>query len=311
MAGSGSAVMLTFYIVLWYALNVAYNIYNKKVLNVFALPITFGTLQLGIGLLYVLPVWFLGLRKAPDLSMQTFKTITPAAAFHTVGHIATVVALGAGSVSFTHIIKASEPIFSTILSALILKEFQPLVVVATLLPVVGGVAYAAMSDLSFTWTSVGYAMLSNLSFATRSIVSKKTRSKLGTMPMSDFYAIMTIISFLAMVPFAVIIEGPQVAAAFAEASDKIGQTELLKQMLFCGLSYYLYNEVAYLALGQLTSVTHAVANTVKRVVIMLAEVVLFSKPMSPRKATGAAVAIGGVLLYSLTKEYYAKKKKSA
>jgi solute carrier family 35 protein E1 len=57
--GAGSSIMLAVYLLLWYAFNVIYNIYNKTVLNVFPFPWTVATLQLGIGLLYVFPVWLL------------------------------------------------------------------------------------------------------------------------------------------------------------------------------------------------------------------------------------------------------------
>ena len=52
--------------------------------------------------------------------------------------------------------------------------------------------------------------------------------------------------------------------------------------------------------------THAVANTLKRVVILLACVLFFRTPMTPLCAAGSAIAIGGSYLYSLAKS--AKKK---
>ena len=57
-----------FYIVLWYGLNVGYNIYNKDTSNQFPYPWVVGCISLGAGLLYMLPVWLLGLRKIPKLS---------------------------------------------------------------------------------------------------------------------------------------------------------------------------------------------------------------------------------------------------
>jgi hypothetical protein len=47
-----------------------------------------------------------------------------------------------------------------------------------------------------------------------------------------------------------------------------------------GASYYAYNEVAFLALGKVNPVTHAVGNTIKRVVIIVASVIAFKTPMS-------------------------------
>lgn len=60
-----------------------------------------------------------------------------------------------------------------------------------------------------------------------------------------------------------------------------------------GFLYYLYNEVAFLALPEVAPVTHAVTNTVKRVVIILAlaSVVVFRTPVSPLGMVGAGVAI--------------------
>jgi solute carrier family 35 protein E1 len=68
-----------------------------------------------------------------------------------------------------------------------------------------------------------------------------------------------------------------------------------------GFLYYLYNEVAFLALSEVAPVTHAVTNTVKRVVIILASVVVFRTPVSPLGMIGSGVAIAGATAYSIAK----------
>ena len=55
---------------------------------------------------------------------------------------------------------------------------------------------------------------------------------------------------------------------------------LWTQSLLAGAFYYLYNEVAFLALGRVNPVTHAVGNTIKRVVIIVASVIAFKTPIS-------------------------------
>ena len=65
-----------------------------------------------------------------------------------------------------------------------------------------------------------------------------------------------------------------------------------------------YNEVAFLALSEVAPVTHAVGNTVKRVVIILASVVAFNTPITGLGALGSAIAITGTLLYSLAKSKF-------
>ncbi|EOD38784.1 hypothetical protein EMIHUDRAFT_440029 [Emiliania huxleyi CCMP1516] len=63
----------------------------------------------------------------------------------------------------------------------------------------------------------------------------------------------------------------------------------------------LFGEVAMLALNNVNPVTHAVANTLKRVVILLACVVFFKTPMTPLCIAGSTVAIVGSYLYSMAK----------
>jgi solute carrier family 35 protein E1 len=71
-----------------------------------------------------------------------------------------------------------------------------------------------------------------------------------------------------------------------------------------GAYYYLYNEVAFLALDNVAPVTHAIGNTIKRVVIIVASVIAFGTKMTPQGVLGSSIAIAGVFLYSLAKTYF-------
>lgn len=48
-------------------------------------------------------------------------------------------------------------------------------------------------------------------------------------------------------------------------------------------------------------VTHAVANTIKRVAVIVVSVLYFNNPLTLKGAAGSAVAIVGVFLYSIAK----------
>ena len=76
---------------------------------------------------------------------------------------------------------------------------------------------------------------------------------------------------------------------------------IAKASIATGLYFYTYNEIAMLALNNVHPVTHAVANTIKRVVILLACVIFFQTPMTPLCTAGSAIAIAGGYLYSLAK----------
>jgi solute carrier family 35 protein E1 len=63
----------------WYVINVAYNDYNKTVLKDLALPWIVSSLQLGLGLmLWVAPLWLLGLRKMPKISTENVRAAVAA-----------------------------------------------------------------------------------------------------------------------------------------------------------------------------------------------------------------------------------------
>ncbi len=94
------------YFAAWYALNVVYNIVNKKVLNVLPAPLIVGSIQFGVGALYCAIVWFLKFRPCPTLTKDGTVAVASVGAYHMLGQLASMIALGAGPVSFTHIVKA-------------------------------------------------------------------------------------------------------------------------------------------------------------------------------------------------------------
>ncbi|CAM9460581.1 unnamed protein product, partial [Ectocarpus sp. 13 AM-2016] len=131
------------YFGLWYALNVWYNIVNKKVLNALPLPSSIAVLQLGIGSLWVGTQWLVRARTPPGkLAATGAARLTPVAFFHGGGQLATVLSLGAGAVSFTHVVKAMEPFFSALVAAVWFRQIFRWQVYASLLPVVAGVSLA-------------------------------------------------------------------------------------------------------------------------------------------------------------------------
>lgn len=300
-----------FYFALWYALNIVYNIVNKKVLNVWSAPMTVATLQLGIGAAYAILLWNFGLRSRPTLELSGKQAIRKVGLWHALGQICTVLSLGAGPVSFTHIVKALEPFFSAVVSATYFGKWMKAPVYAALIPVVGGVGYACLKERSFSWLAFVFAMCSNLAFALRAVLSKvamtvtKEEPALGTnLTPTNVFALVTIGAFLLSIPLALLVEGKILFSSWDQAIQKQQTGQLVQSILLSGLFHYLNNEVMYLALGSVHPVTLAVGNTMKRVFIMVASVMVFHNEITVQAAIGSAIGIGGVLLYSLTKQHY-------
>lgn len=308
-------VRLTVLFALWYILNIGYNIGNKSVLNALPLPWTAATVELFFGFPYVLFLWGTGIRKAPKLSFDNIKTLSSQAFFLAATHVAGVVSFGAGAISFTHIVKATEPVWSALILAGF-GEFLPIPVYLSLVPIMGGVAMASMKELSFTWLAFTAGAISAFTSAAKAILSKKVLDgkPLGeNLTPANMFAVLTILGFLFILPASLMIEGPAKISVAYKASLAAGYTnaQLLRLLSASGFLYYLYNEVAFMALNEVAPVTHAVANTVKRVVIIIASVLVFRNPVSLQGGIGSAIAILGACLYSVAKSKCKPKPKTA
>jgi len=134
----------------------------------------------------------------------------------------------------------------------------------------------------------------------------------------NLFGVIQVISAIMLLPFVLFMEGskilPGIKAATEGVKAVVTAKKLWTSLFISGLFFQLYQEVAFLALNSVHPVTHAVANTMKRVVIIGTSIIVFKNPVTRANMTGSAIAIAGVLLYSLVKNYYdskAKKPKTA
>lgn len=283
----------------WYAQNVIFNIYNKKVLNVFPYPWLLASFQLLAGSLWMLSLWTFKLQPLPRLSGRFIAALLGPALFHTIGHISACVSFSRVAVSFTHVIKAAEPVFSVVLSAVLLRKFYPIPVWLSIVPIVGGCSLAAMTEPTFDAAGLSGALISNLGFVLRNIYSKQSLSDFSDIDGLNLYGCISIVSLLYLFPVAVLVEGSKWATGFSQAlTIAPSANEFYLWVLISGVFYHLYNQSSYQALDDISPLTFSVGNTMKRVVVIIASVIVFRNPVSPLNALGSAIAILGTFLYS-------------
>ncbi|CAL9041423.1 unnamed protein product [Musa banksii] len=296
-AAAAQKVKIGIYFATWWALNVVFNIYNKKVLNAFPYPWLTSTLSLAVGSLIMLLSWGARVAEVPKTDLDFWKALAPVAVAHTIGHVAATVSMSKVAVSFTHIIKSGEPAFSVLVSRFLLGERFPVPVYLSLLPIIGGCALAAVTELNFNMTGFMGAMISNLAFVFRNIFSKKGMKGKSVSGM-NYYACLSMLSLLILMPFAIAVEGPQMwAAGWNKAVSQIGP-HFVWWMAAQSVFYHLYNQVSYMSLDEISPLTFSIGNTMKRISVIVASIIIFHTPVQPINALGAAIAIFGTFLYS-------------
>ena len=78
-------------------------------------------------------------------------------------------------------------------------------------------------------------------------------------------------------------------------------------LLLSGLWFYGYNELATLTIKKTNAVTQSVANTAKRVIVIVGVAVVMGESLDPLKLLGCSIGIGGVFLYSIIDKLVGKK----
>jgi solute carrier family 35 protein E1 len=298
---------------LWYLGNYYYNITNKLALNAAGgasgFPMTIATLQLGVGVIYALFLWLApDARKRPTITTKDYIKTLPVGFTAAGAHAASVFALSAGAVSFAQIVKAAEPAFAAVLGSLFYGASVSTAKWLCLIPVIGGVIMASLGELSFAWAALGTAAIANVFAAVKANENKKLMNteglseRLGSV--GNQFALTTINAFLFCLPLMFLTEGHKLGAFWELCKTT---PVVLNNMIFSGLWFYLYNELATLTIKKTGAVTQSVANTAKRVIVIIVVALVMGESLGVLKLVGCGIGIGGVFLYSIIDKLVASK----
>jgi solute carrier family 35 protein E1 len=312
-AKSGPDVGLIIYFGLWYLGNYFYNITNKLALNAAGgktgFPMTISSLQLGVGAIYAIFLWLApDARAKPTITVSDLTKMLPVALCFMGAHSASVFAMGMGAVSFAQIVKAAEPAFAAVLSQFVYGKPVSKAKWLCLPIVIGGVILASVKELDFAWSALISACIANMFAAFRGNENKKLmdtpglKERIGSV--GNQFALTTILGFLMSIPIVMLQEGSRFGEFIQLAKTS---PALWTNMLASGLYFYGYNEVATMTLKKTNAVTQSVANTAKRVIVIVGVAIVLGESLSPIKLIGCSIGIGGVFLYSIIDSIVAKK----
>jgi solute carrier family 35 protein E1 len=306
-------VPLLCYFLFWYIGNYYYNITNKMALRAAGgktgFPMTVSSLQMGVGCLYAVLLWLVpDGREKPKLTMDDLIKIAPIAFCSMGSHCASVFAMNAGAVSFAQIVKAAEPAFSAVLAQFVYGKEISRAKWMCLPLTIGGVVLSSVKELDFAWMALGSACLANLFAAFKGNENKKLmtapglKDRMGSV--GNLFAVTTIGAFLWSIPLMIAKEGAQ----FGQFVELYKASPALSfNLIASGMWWYGYNELATMTIKKTNAVTASVANTAKRVIVIVGCALVFGESLAPIKLVGCSIAIFGVMLYSIIDSLLAKR----
>ncbi|KAH8056075.1 hypothetical protein JL722_7906 [Aureococcus anophagefferens] len=286
-----------------YAGNTKYNEYNKGALDAVGgktagMTMTVSTMQLGVCAATLIVLWVLSFNPIKLCGLQTpdrqklpgtkftdiLKTI-PVGFCAAAAHSASVFGLGGdrrGDPLFGQIVKAGEPVLSAIVNTIFYGKPPSLPKWCCLPIIVGGVASACWPTLAAFKGSENKKLMTD----------KDIKARYGGV--GNQYAVTEILAFLISLPVMFYTEG-DMWPKFLELLKT--SKELQFNLAMSGLAFYLYNELATMTIKTTGAVTASVANTAKRVIVLIYMAAITGKALTDEQKIGAGVAIGGVLIY--------------
>ena len=154
--------------------------------------------------------------------------------------------------------------------------------------------------IEFDMTALTMASLANMFAAIKGNENSKLMKTEGLKDriggVGNQFALTEVLGFFISLPVMLYLEG----ASFGKFVDYFKtSSDLQYNLIASGLTFYLYNELATMTIKKTGAVTASVANTAKRVIVMVVVAVVFGEELTFEKKLGSTIAIAGVFLYSI------------
>jgi len=292
--------------IIWYLISSVNNVVGKTVLNQFPYPVTLTMVQLLSIAIYSTPILKYYIKGHVEVPASIFKKIVlPLAVGKFLSSVSAHISIWKVPVSYSHTVKATMPLFTVIFCRLIFKEKQSTTVYTSLVPIIGGVILASLTEIHFDMIGLVAALISTAGFSLQNIFSKKVLKRTG---IHQFQLLATLgrISLCMFLPVWLIVDCRRLIATHPEMHDPF---TVLLLLLLDGFLSFCQNIIAFSILQIVTPLTYAVANSTKRIAVIGVSILLLRNPVSKLNVVGILLAVFGVFLYNRAKYIEGKKSK--
>ncbi|XP_032376702.1 solute carrier family 35 member E2A [Etheostoma spectabile] len=209
------------------------------------------------------------------------------------------------AVSFAETVKSSAPIFTVIMSRLILGEYTGLWVNMSLLPVMAGLGLCTATEISFNMLGFSAALSTNIMDCLQNVFSKKLLSgdtyKFSPLELQFYTSAAAVIMLIPAWVF--LLDIPVIGKS---GRSFIFSQDIVLLLLFDGVLFHLQSVTAYALMGRISPVTFSVASTVKHALLVWLSIIVFSNQVTILSAIGTVLVFIGVFLYNKARQFQRK-----
>jgi len=286
----------------WYLSSALKHSFSKEFLSLAPLPVTssfletFFTVLCTFGTIKLKGSFGQNQQNLVAPSWNVLQGVLPLCISTVIGHTLTQISLEFIAVSYTHTIKSISPLFTMIMSYFILGETFSLNMGLSIVPIVTGVLLSSVVEMDINVIGTVTALLSSVCFCYTNIYSK---IMVENKKLDSFHLLMynncgsTILLFL----LAYVTEWSSFAD-FTNAHLVQLNARAYTLVIAIGFFHFLQSITAISFLTTVSPLSYSIANTFKRVFVIILSIIYFGNVVTPLNYVGIFISIVGILLYN-------------
>ncbi|KAL7077228.1 hypothetical protein ACQ4LE_003714 [Meloidogyne hapla] len=304
-------LQIIFICIFWWSSSSVQSILNKLALQSYPFPLTIALSSCLNSALYALPL--IRIFKITTVHISTgylLRVIFPISVGRAVGIASAYFALWKVTVSYAQTVKGTMPIFTVLISRVLLGERQSVKLYCSLLPVVIGVFIASVTEVHFNLFGLCSSFISTAIFAFLNVLAKKVFDESGMHPIS-LLALNSQLASLLLFPFWAWTDATRMWQLVNLANDvhnkqqrQINNTNhapdsyFLVLLALSGLCSFFSNLCAFMLIHQLSTLSYAVTNAAKRIFVIVLSLITLRNPVTTLNVCGMFISVFGVLIYN-------------
>ncbi|KAK7053052.1 hypothetical protein VNI00_004373 [Paramarasmius palmivorus] len=316
----------TYWLCLYFCFNLGLTLYNKGVLVYFPFPYTLTAVHALFGSLGSSALARAGFFKPAQLTKSQRMVVTAFSVLYAINIVVSNVSLQLVTVPFHQVVRAVTPLFTIILSSLLLGTTSSRARIISLIPVVAGVGFATYGDYYYTKWGFFLTLLGAVLAALKTILTNvlqsppassgsssplakhfNLRSSSPALPKLNPLAFLHLLSPLAFVQCIIFAQlSGELTRIRHYAGTEMSSGKLLA-VAFNGCIAFGLNVVSFSANKKVGPLSMTVAANVKQVLTILLAVLIFNLTISTTNVLGILLTLLGGAWYARV-EYTEKKR---